>query len=652
MTAAHRQIRWLLTLPWLLAGLPNASGQVANPYYLNGSATQDNCNCYTLTQDLNSINGSVWNIYKISLRDTLDFSFSVYLGSTDANGADGIAFVLQPISTQIGTLGGGLGFQGVTPSIGITIDTWQNTDLNDPAFDHIAIQRNGNLNHAAVDNLAGPVSALAGSDNIEDGRWHMLRVRWDPSTRLLRASMDGVDRVSATIDLVSTVFNSDPMVYWGFTASTGGARNLQRFCTALDPQIKSLTGVETCFGRPIAFRDSSSSFSKIVKWFWDFGDGTRDTLQNPPPHSYPAPGRYTLRLNILGNNGCLSDTLTKEVVVGSEPFANIRWTPVTPCAGSPLIFSDSSSVAFGTVNTWNWNIAGNTFSSQSPTLPSGLPAGNYPVSLQVRTQEGCISSPVASSVTVRPLPSAGFIGNLSICSGQTVTLDGSPNPASPPIARWFWKLPGVTDSTGPSLTRNFPIPGLYPVSMQVRGTDGCLSQPAIDTIRVFSSKAFAGKDTLVAGGVPFQLQGSGGATYRWDPPTGLSNPNIPNPTATLTSDMTYVLTATTPVGCLSTDTINIRVFKGPDIYVPTAFSPNADGLNDILRAFPVGVRFQYLHIYDRWGGLVFSTTDHRIGWDGTSNGKRTPPGTFAWSTEGELPDGRKLFRKGTLQLIR
>ncbi|NDC77609.1 MAG: hypothetical protein EBZ67_07035, partial [Chitinophagia bacterium] len=256
MPATYRQIRWLLAFAGMLAGLPNAAGQVANPYYLNGSATQDNCNCYTLTQDLNSINGSVWNIYKISLRDTLDFSFSVYLGSTDANGADGIAFVLQPISTQIGTLGGGLGFQGVTPSIGITIDTWQNTDLNDPAFDHIAIQRNGNLDHASIHNLAGPVTALAGNDNIEDGRWHMLRVRWDPVGKILRASMDGVDRVSTTIDLVSSVFNNDPMVYWGFTASTGGARNLQRFCTALDPQIKSLTGIETCFGRPIAFRDS------------------------------------------------------------------------------------------------------------------------------------------------------------------------------------------------------------------------------------------------------------------------------------------------------------------------------------------------------------------------------------------------------------
>jgi gliding motility-associated-like protein len=255
-------------------------------------------------------------------------------------------------------------------------------------------------------------------------------------------------------------------------------------------------------------------------------------------------------------------------------------------------------------------------------------------------------------VTVRPLPSAGFTGNLSICSGQAITLYGIAEPGSAPITQWFWRLPGTIDSSGPSLQRIFPTPGLYPVSIQVRDIHGCLSQQTIDRIQILGTKAFAGNDTLVAGGVPFQLNGTGGVTYQWAPPTGLSNPSIPNPTATITSDITYILTASTPIGCQSTDTIRIRVFKGPEIYVPTAFSPNHDGLNDILRAIPVGVRFLYLRVYDRWGNTVFSTIDHRKGWDGTLLGRETPPGTYTWTTEGELPDGRRLSRKGTLQLIR
>lgn len=626
--------------------------QVTNPYYLIGSATQDNCNCYTLTQDLNSVNGSVWNIYKINLRDSFDFRFNVFLGSTDAMGADGIAFVLQPISTQIGTQGGGLGFAGVSPSIGVTIDTWQNTDLNDPVFDHIAIQKNGDLNHGTSSNLAGPVTALANVDNIEDGKWHMLRVQWDPVSKVLKASMDGVERVSTTVDMVADIFRNDPMVYWGFTASTGGARNLQRFCTALDPQIKSLSGVETCFGKPIQFRDSSGSFSKIVKWFWDLGDGTKDTIQHPAPHLYAAPGKYTIKLNILGNDGCLSDTLRKDIIVGSDPFAKIRWNPNPVCEGENITLIDSSAVAYGTVNKWNWTINGKAYTDKLPIISGGITAGTYPVTLEVRTQEGCISAPVTTNLPVLQKPSAAITGNQDVCTGIQIRLNGQAGSGSPSINKWYWQLPGGIDSSGAQLTRSFPSGGRYPVSLQVLADNGCRSAIIIDTIRVFETRAFAGNDTLVASGVPFQLIGSGGVSYQWAPPFGLSDPNIANPIVTLDRDMEYILTASSPAGCSSTDTIRIKVFKGVEIYVPTAFTPNGDGLNDLLRAIPIGLKFNFLKIFDRWGNQVFHTTDHRNGWDGTFNGKRMPSGTFAWTVSASTSDGKSIVRHGTLQLIR
>jgi gliding motility-associated-like protein len=631
----------------------SVAAQVANPYYMNGSATQDNCNCYTLTPDANTRSGSVWNIYKINLKDTFDFKFSVYLGATDANGADGIAFVLQPISTQVGSTGGGLGFSGVTPSIGVTIDTWQNSDNNDPLHDHIAIQRNGDLGHQSVNNLAGPVTALASSDNIEDGNWHLLQVQWNPSTKILKASMDGVDRVSATIDLVATVFNNDPEVFWGFTASTGGARNLQRFCTALDPRVKNLSAQETCFGKPITFQDSSSSFSKVVKWFWDFGDGTTDTLPNPPPHLYAAPGNYTVKLNILGNNGCLSDTLRQPVIVGSDPFTNIKWAPDPVCAFAPVQFRDSSQVAYGTVNQWAWNVGGANFTTQNPYLPGGLPAGRQSISLRVRTAEGCISSVVTKEVDILPLPAADIITNGFLCAGETITISGTSLTPSIPITKWIWDLgDGRKDSSGSSIVPKFASGGSYLISLLVRGINGCQSIPDTATISVFETKAFAGNDTIVGLGLPFQLMGSGGLIYSWSPAFGLSDPNISNPIASLTADAFYVLTVSTPAGCETSDTINIRVFKGPEIYVPTAFTPNGDGLNDLLKALPIGLTLNYLKIFDRWGNLVFSTTDPRIGWDGRVRGKDSPTAIFIWTVSGSDSTGRTIVKKGTLQLIR
>ena len=133
-------------------------------YILNGSATKESCNCYVLTTEGKSLIGSVWQSTKIDLTKPFDYFFDVYLGCKDLDGADGIVFILQPNSTSIGTYGEGLGFRGITPSVGIPLDTYRNAD--DPIYDHISIQLNGDILHR--NDLAGPVSASATNNNIED----------------------------------------------------------------------------------------------------------------------------------------------------------------------------------------------------------------------------------------------------------------------------------------------------------------------------------------------------------------------------------------------------------------------------------------------------------------------------------------------------
>lgn len=647
-----------LFLALALAVSSRAESQLAYPYYLNGNATQDNCNCYSLTRAANGQFGSVWNVNKIDLNTSFEFNFSIYLGTKDNDGADGIVFVLQPINTQLGSQGGGLGYRNISPSVGVAVDTYQNIATgendNDPVFDHIAIHRNGDINHSSSNNLAGPVTALAGNDNIEDGRWHLLNVKWDAASKRLSAAVDGIDRVSASIDMVRDVFSNDPMVYWGFTASTGGLNNLQRFCTALDPRFKTLSNQETCFGKPVTFRDSSNAFGKIDKWYWDMGDSTTYDVKEPPPHLYKAPGIYELKLTILGSNGCQSDTLKEKVTIGSDPFAAIDWEPKPPCENRKLLLKDASSVEYGTVNRWAWNVAGQTFDVKEPLLMNGLPAGKQKASLQVRTVEGCISPVVTTDMEILPNPVVDILPSPpDLCIGQQVSLLGIDNrPAVPPV-RWIWKLPdGRTDSSGNTLLRSFTDTGTYRFTLQGRAANGCVSDTTSETLRVYSTKAYAGKDTTAATGIPFRLRGSGGYTYRWSPPTGLDDPTRPDPTATLDNDTEFVLTALSPAGCATTDTIRIRVFKGPDIYVPTMFTPNGDGLNDRLKALPIGVTLQYLRIFDAWGNLVFQTNDHMVGWDGRIKGKEPATGTYAFVATGKDGAGNPVVRKGTLQLVR
>jgi uncharacterized membrane protein len=103
-------------------------------------------------------------------------------------------------------------------------------------------------------------------------------------------------------DIVASLFNNDPLVFWGFTAGTGYLGNLQRVCTALEAGF-ILPGQTTCVQTPLAFSDTSRSFGNIAKWYWNFGDGSTTGEQNPT-HVYDTPGIYTATLNVLGGDGC------------------------------------------------------------------------------------------------------------------------------------------------------------------------------------------------------------------------------------------------------------------------------------------------------------------------------------------------------------
>jgi gliding motility-associated-like protein len=380
--------------------------QVSNPYHLNGTASQDNCHCYTLTRPAFNESGSFWNINKIDLNESFDYKFNVFLGCENDDGADGIVFVLQPISTSVGTTGQGLGFAGISPSIGIAIDTWQNSDDFDPYFDNISILRDGNVVHGTGGDVAPPMTALGSGGNIEDCKFHTFRITWNAGTKFLSTEIDDTSRVSATIDLVKDVFGNDPMVFWGFTGATGGKYNLQRVCTTLSPMFHIPEGQNVCFPMSMNFIDSSTSFGSIDKWLWDFGDGTTDTAQNPPTHIYTKPGNYDVKLSIVGNDECLSDPETKTVVMGSKPVAGYSFVPAQPCKGMAVEITDSSQVAFGTVNKWNWNIAGVRYSVEDPG-PVVLSGANR-VELRVETLEGCVSDLMVDSLVVGNLPCPEF----------------------------------------------------------------------------------------------------------------------------------------------------------------------------------------------------------------------------------------------------
>lgn len=436
-----------------------AQAQGEDPYILNGTAFKLSCNCYRLTLPQVSQSGSVWNENQISLNNPFDFTFDVFLGNNDG-GADGIAFVLQPISTQVGSVGGGLGYEGITPSIAVEIDTYQNA--NDPTFDHVAIMSNGVVNHSTPNNLAGPVGALANNGNIENNQEHLLRVVWEPVAQLMQVYVDGLLRVSYTGDIIADIFSGDSQVFWGFTGSTGGLFNEQRFCLSIIPGME-ITAPQICAGDSVnVIDDSYSALGEVVEWQWDFGNGQTSQANNPGQVVYAQPGIYSIVQTIIDAAGCTATDAVQLTVV-ANPTAAFSVQEV--CVGDPTAFTDLSVANQGTLAQWAWEfgVADETSSLRNP-LQDYAEAGTYEVTLTVTSSNGCVDS-ITAPVVVNSLPVADLTQSAEgfDVSFSTLMDDGE-------TAQWIFP---DTTILSPEFVLAFADSGWYSVQLVVTNAAGC-----------------------------------------------------------------------------------------------------------------------------------------------------------------------------------
>ncbi len=143
--------------------------------------------------------------------------------------------------------------------------------------------------------------------------------------------------------------------------------------------------------------------------------------------------------------------------------------------------------------------------------------------------------------------------------------------------------------------------------------------------------------------------------FAWTPAGSLNNPNIANPTASPEETTIYTVTATLGI-CTAQDTVTLFVrFCDPAVYLPNAFTPNGDGVNDIFRMRSNSLdqlQSALLVVYNRWGQEVFRTTDPNIGWDGTLNGRQLPPDVYGWIIRTTCPDGQRYEAQGNVTLLR
>lgn len=255
-------------------------------------------------------------------------------------------------------------------------------------------------------------------------------------------------------------------------------------------------------------------------------------------------------------------------------------------------------------------------------------------------------------VTVKtvPYPVANVSKDTSLCFGNSVSLSAS--------GGTFYVWAPATYLNNPLIANPTVVKPQSSIVYQVGVSDtlGC-PKPVFApvSVRVIQLIADAGpRDTSVVLTQPLQLTGTGGEQYQWFPPLYLDNASSASPVSLPQDNIQYVLTISNSVGCKSTDTIDVHLFKmAPDIYVPTAFSPNGDGLNDVLKPLALGMKsIQYFSIYNRWGQLLFTTTEFGAGWDGKFGGREQATGTYVWRAAGTDYLNKPHEKKGTVVLIR
>lgn len=592
-----------------------ASGPLHAQYLLDGNAADLGGDCFELTSALAWQNGSIWHPDLIDLRKDFAVSARLNFGTLDSDGADGIAFLLQPISTALGSAGGGIGYQGVSPSLGVEFDTYQNFPVLDPSGDHVAIQSNGDLDHGGPNNLDGPASIRPTSPNVEDGNDYPVLIRWNAADQDLDVFVDCNLRVSYSGDMVSDIFGGNPFVYIGFTASTGGMVNQHQVCMdRLDVALPP-TAYNTCLGDSVQLSapDGFSGYS------WSPASAFSEPSSPNPWVSPSANSTYTVQYEDPCGNTWVD---TAVVVVETGPAVDLGPDSII-CAGASIVLSDPAAPG-----SLLWS-DGST--SSSITVGPGVHWLQASIG-------GC---PGFDTVLVQSLREAIDLGeDLALCPGDSAEL----------------VLPSISGATvvwsnGSSANSLWTqAPNVLSVDVD-RG--GCMAQDTVFASLAPLPEVSLPDSIFVCRNAVFNLSASGTASA-WTWSSGAAGMQL----ISLYLEGNEVLWVEGDLdGCTARDTTYIAEPETCSCQpiAPNAFSPNRDGINERFRLLntrscPRPDRFA-LRVFTRWGELVFQSTEWGTAWDGTFQGRTVEAGAYVWTAVWQYPGQDPVEMAGSVTVI-
>lgn len=240
----------------------------------------------------------------------------------------------------------------------------------------------------------------------------------------------------------------------------------------------------------------------------------------------------------------------------------------------------------------------------------------------------------------------------TLCKGDCISFTDL---STGSVTAWNWSFQGGTPAAStvqnpPSVC--YPASGTYTV--RLIASNSTAADTVVKTIIVAAPGINAGPDATISPGGSTTLNASGSVNgYTWSPAADLSDPHIANPVASPTVTTVYSVTGKDNNGCTVTAmvTVFVQITCG-DVFVPTGFSPNNDGVNEMECIMGNCIESMQFSIYDRWGEKVFESSDQTVCWDGKYNGKVLDNGIFVYYLKATLQNGETVSKKGNISLIR
>ena len=391
---------------------------------------------------------------------------------------------------------------------------------------------------------------------------------------------------------------------------------------------------QVCLGQAMSFNDFSNvaAPSTVVSWNWNYGDGTAvSTLQNPN-HTYSNFGSYTVTLIVTTNNTACKDTISDSVIV--HPVPHPAFTTSNVCEGSVAQFNDMSTIPSNITNdgilawTWDFGNSSSTSNNQNASQQYTL-VGVDTVELKVVSNFGCVDS-VTKPIVINPNPVVNFtVSDTAGCEPFCILFNDASTILTGSNVTWKWVLGDNTSSTDTSFTHCYYNdlefdPVHYSITLKVTSDSGCSTVLTRDNYITVYPEPVASfhtepVSTSIANPVFDIKEHSIGANFwYWNFGDGDTS-NVQHPQSHTYADTGHYnirLVVNTNYNC--TDTSYRTVIVEPDyiLYIPNAFTPNDDGVNDVF--IPQGIFFNEfeMSIFDRWGNLVYKTDDVTKPWDG------------------------------------